>query len=991
VGVMEGGGGGASEVDDAVRNEALKTLTCLTRDSQDVQQIAAFEGAFDRLFRIVLEERGGIGGGVVVQDCLGFLRNLLRRNVATQGLFVESGGVAKVEQLLRLRTSDFDFMTRQKQDNLAGAVALCAALCWDERDDAADTADGEPSGDDGAAGTSAAAAASAHAVPSPKEALARRQGRQALFDSGCFAALLPIALSRIPAPAARSAALHCVAAMLDGDARKAALEASSVRLNDAPLYGDEPDDAAEDARRRRGPAAVEANAVARACRVAVFSVDGDESAAACRVVASWCREKVESQLQLAATLVPRPSSAAGEFAASGGGGGSGGLGVGGGLGSVEVGAGGGGKPGRAYDDRDDVSLAGVGPMVLAALAECDASTGEGVLRARAAATVLESILRGNVAAKELALRAVPEMAGVVGPAGRAGLLPLVVACLADTSRKAVSGDLGTRQGGARRAGPNPGIDNALCAVALGRLLLTWLYDCPAAVAAFVEEGGHLPLLLDAVVVRPSASAMSLAEAERAAQMEKRKRVQESKRRWSRPGAGGSSMSDLSLLMGRDDTVGGAGATLWDGTVADPPVWPVLGATDAKQQLAGLCALLLGCCIMYNDCVEVSRRVVLDLVCSRVGLHGFAQAWAGLESSHAISHPRDAQDGWCLFDAGFGDWAGRFMAEVNAQIERMYAGGQSKGGAKASDAEVDIASLSADEIRDLVVKNRELTHQLLNVGGSGAGSAGGPIALQAKAPPGAAGRVSGEALDALRSEISSLRAELARAREESEAARAEATRSSGDLMSLSEAYNALDGSYRVLQAQIEQLNKSAADRGSEADRRAAETSKAAEGRAEAANGRASEAEVRATDAEQRAADAEQRAADAEQRAGAFEQRAGFAEGRVGEVQGRVEEAESRARDAEARADEADIRAADAEGHVKAFESRVRVAEERVSQLELELSEAISRGEDVDEARKVAESDLEDLLEVVGEQEKVTEAVRAKLAAMGMDVESIFNLS
>ena len=38
---------------EAIRNEALLLLNRLTRDSVDIQKIAAFEGAFERLFTIV--------------------------------------------------------------------------------------------------------------------------------------------------------------------------------------------------------------------------------------------------------------------------------------------------------------------------------------------------------------------------------------------------------------------------------------------------------------------------------------------------------------------------------------------------------------------------------------------------------------------------------------------------------------------------------------------------------------------------------------------------------------------------------------------------------------------------------------------------------------------------------------------------------------------------------------------------------------------------
>lgn len=38
---------------EAVRNEALLLLVGLTRSSTDIQKIAAFEGAFDRLLSII--------------------------------------------------------------------------------------------------------------------------------------------------------------------------------------------------------------------------------------------------------------------------------------------------------------------------------------------------------------------------------------------------------------------------------------------------------------------------------------------------------------------------------------------------------------------------------------------------------------------------------------------------------------------------------------------------------------------------------------------------------------------------------------------------------------------------------------------------------------------------------------------------------------------------------------------------------------------------
>ena len=43
-----------SDAREAIRNEALLLLVGLTRSSPDIQKIAAFEGAFDRLLSTIL-------------------------------------------------------------------------------------------------------------------------------------------------------------------------------------------------------------------------------------------------------------------------------------------------------------------------------------------------------------------------------------------------------------------------------------------------------------------------------------------------------------------------------------------------------------------------------------------------------------------------------------------------------------------------------------------------------------------------------------------------------------------------------------------------------------------------------------------------------------------------------------------------------------------------------------------------------------------------
>jgi hypothetical protein len=66
-----------------VEIEALLLLIVLTDANADIQKIVAFENAFDRLLAIITQE-GGIQGGIVSQDCLQLIYNLLRYNASNQ-------------------------------------------------------------------------------------------------------------------------------------------------------------------------------------------------------------------------------------------------------------------------------------------------------------------------------------------------------------------------------------------------------------------------------------------------------------------------------------------------------------------------------------------------------------------------------------------------------------------------------------------------------------------------------------------------------------------------------------------------------------------------------------------------------------------------------------------------------------------------------------------------------------------------------------------
>lgn len=68
-------------------------LTQLTKGNANIQKIVAFENAFDRLFDVIQQE-GNSDGGIVVQDCLSLMLNLLKGNISNQNFFKE--GMTKI-------------------------------------------------------------------------------------------------------------------------------------------------------------------------------------------------------------------------------------------------------------------------------------------------------------------------------------------------------------------------------------------------------------------------------------------------------------------------------------------------------------------------------------------------------------------------------------------------------------------------------------------------------------------------------------------------------------------------------------------------------------------------------------------------------------------------------------------------------------------------------------------------------------------------------
>ncbi|KAF9562533.1 hypothetical protein EC968_005203 [Mortierella alpina] len=121
---------------EIIRNEGLLLLISLTESNADLQKIVAFENAFERLLAIIADE-GAISGGIIVQDCLQLVQNLLRYNVSNQNYFRETSCIQRIPALFSEEMIDEngqqdltmkDVWSDQKGNNMIMVLELIRVL-----------------------------------------------------------------------------------------------------------------------------------------------------------------------------------------------------------------------------------------------------------------------------------------------------------------------------------------------------------------------------------------------------------------------------------------------------------------------------------------------------------------------------------------------------------------------------------------------------------------------------------------------------------------------------------------------------------------------------------------------------------------------------------------------------------------------------------------------------------------------------------------------
>ncbi|XP_054155368.1 general vesicular transport factor p115-like [Oppia nitens] len=110
---------------EVIRNDALLLLVHLTRSNANIQKIVAFENAFDKLLEIVAQE-GYSDGGVVVEDCLIVLQNLLKLNSSNQNFFKEGSYIQRLLPFLDIPNASV--WSAQKATNLLFMLRVMRTL-----------------------------------------------------------------------------------------------------------------------------------------------------------------------------------------------------------------------------------------------------------------------------------------------------------------------------------------------------------------------------------------------------------------------------------------------------------------------------------------------------------------------------------------------------------------------------------------------------------------------------------------------------------------------------------------------------------------------------------------------------------------------------------------------------------------------------------------------------------------------------------------------
>ena len=112
---------------EVIRNDGLLLILHLTRSNSQIQKIVAFENAFERVLAIAQDE-GYSDGGIIVEDCIHIMLNLLRGNTSNQSFFREASQVQALVPFFDFQLSPNTSWPQQKVVNIIELLKIIRTL-----------------------------------------------------------------------------------------------------------------------------------------------------------------------------------------------------------------------------------------------------------------------------------------------------------------------------------------------------------------------------------------------------------------------------------------------------------------------------------------------------------------------------------------------------------------------------------------------------------------------------------------------------------------------------------------------------------------------------------------------------------------------------------------------------------------------------------------------------------------------------------------------
>ncbi len=118
-----------SDEREVVRNEGILLLLRLVALNADLQKVVAFQGAFEQLLQIVVDDGGAWNGPSSVQDALNLIAALLEVNTANQIYFRDSVCFKQLAGLLGLPDDETrELWNRNRIANFEAVLSVLSKL-----------------------------------------------------------------------------------------------------------------------------------------------------------------------------------------------------------------------------------------------------------------------------------------------------------------------------------------------------------------------------------------------------------------------------------------------------------------------------------------------------------------------------------------------------------------------------------------------------------------------------------------------------------------------------------------------------------------------------------------------------------------------------------------------------------------------------------------------------------------------------------------------